>query len=361
MAGEDPDATSDSASRLTILSSVVERAWHSDRTGQSKTENRAIINSRILKAVDVEAFAESQQYTTLHKIVLGLSSLDLARQLEASTATIDDPDSRGRTALWWASAVGEEQLVRLLLAHGASIHIGSKPSHGALHIARNVAVLELLLKYGAEVDSRDENGRTPLHCCAYRGSERGSPLDLVIHLIEAGADINARSAAGHTPLHYATMYGFDEHMAILLRKGADIESRKYDGYTPLMLAILCNQQKAVKLLLENGADYKALALDGRTSLHLAATNGNVATLKCLSSAALDGCDINQIDQRGFTARQLFQQRNDRTEVLQKAFENLLRSVQAAQVGKIGTGDADEDEDTEDFSDAMEVLSSDEIG
>src|SRR5437763_1553676 len=117
------------ASRLTILSSVVERAWYLDRTRPSTTENRAIINSRIFKAVDVEEFAESQQYTTLHKIVLGLSSLDLARQLEASTATIDDPDSRGRTALWWASAVGEEQMVRLLLAHGASIHLGSKPSH----------------------------------------------------------------------------------------------------------------------------------------------------------------------------------------------------------------------------------------
>jgi hypothetical protein len=97
------------------------------------------------------------------------------------------------------------------------------------------------------------------------------------------------------------------------------------------------------------------------SAHHCAWNGNVATLKGLSSAALDGCDIKRIDQRGFIARQLFQQRNDRTEMPQKVFENLLSSVQAAQVGKIGTDNANEDEDTEDFSDTMEGLSLDEIG
>jgi hypothetical protein len=48
-------------------------------------------------------------------------------------------------------------------------------------------------------------------------------------------------------------------------------------------------------------------------------------------------------------------------MLQKAFDNLLSNVQAAQVGEIRTENADEDEDTEVFSDAMEVLSSDEIG
>lgn len=340
-AGADPHISADNNS------SVVERAWHFDRTGTGSEGNLAIVHNQIFKRVDIEELAETQQYTIIHKIVLGLSHLDLAQQLEISTATIDQPDSRQRTALWWASARGDERAVRLLLAHGASIHLGSKSHHGVVHVAQTPGVVKALLEYGAEVGCRDEKGRTPLHACSYRGRDRGGNSDLLECLLEGGANVNARTYAGHTPLHYAAAYGLVELLPLLLVHGAHIESRRNDGFTPLMLAILSNEPRAAKVLLQNGADHTALDSHGRTIIHLCAMNGNVSTMKALVAAQLDGISPEQKDLNGLTARNHYDKRKVRLESADQLFDELIHSLQPL------TNSSDEEVELEIFEDAVE--------
>jgi ankyrin repeat protein len=59
-------------------------------------------------------------------------------------------------------------------------------------------VVELLLKSGADVDSKDTRfGRTPLSWAAETGLET-----IVYLLLEAGADVNLKDNSGRTPQSY---------------------------------------------------------------------------------------------------------------------------------------------------------------
>ena len=54
---------------------------------------------------------------------------------------------------------------------------------------------ELLLKYGADINSADADGRTCVHYCARRGH-----TDLLRYLLEQGAQRTTRNLAHLTPL-----------------------------------------------------------------------------------------------------------------------------------------------------------------
>ncbi|MFP3035750.1 MAG: ankyrin repeat domain-containing protein [Wolbachia sp.] len=54
------------------------------------------------------------------------------------------------------------------------------------------------MKFGANIDSRDEYGRTALHIASQEGH-----IEVVVTLLEFGSDINITSRNNHTPLDHA--------------------------------------------------------------------------------------------------------------------------------------------------------------
>lgn len=83
-------------------------------------------------------------------------------------------------------------------------------------------VAELLLARGAEVEARDEQGRTPLMRAA-----DGGTVGLVEVLLKAGASIEKKDVDGMTALHFAAANGSDDALQIgllLLNAGADMEA-----------------------------------------------------------------------------------------------------------------------------------------
>ena len=74
-----------------------------------------------------------------------------------------------------------------------------------------MSVVEILLKRGADVNAKDNDGDTPL----LMASEIG-PEDVVRLLIEKGADVNAANNLGSTPLTMACEKGHED-VAHLLR------------------------------------------------------------------------------------------------------------------------------------------------
>jgi ankyrin repeat protein len=76
---------------------------------------------------------------------------------------------------------------------------------------------ETLIGNGADVDARDLDGRTPLHCVAEGEDE---DLDLAKLLIDNGADVNAKDHEGRTPLLLALKAGHAGMVAFLIEHGA---------------------------------------------------------------------------------------------------------------------------------------------
>jgi hypothetical protein len=83
---------------------------------------------------------------------------------------------------------------------------------------RKSAIVELLLKKGAPVNAKTQEGMTPLHVIEPN-------LDLVRLLLKYGADPNVATTAGITPLMQAAARGDRELVEILLVAGADPDAQ----------------------------------------------------------------------------------------------------------------------------------------
>ena len=133
----------------------------------------------------------------------------------------------GDTPLHWPAHNNHVEIVEMLLDAGAAIEAdeigcyGGKPLHGAAEHAPEA--VELLLRRGAHVDSRnvkaesDFYGMTPL---IMNATQRDDCVAVTELLIAAGADINAVDAQGKTALDHAMQRSLPRITDFLSSKGA---------------------------------------------------------------------------------------------------------------------------------------------
>ncbi|KAL2413528.1 hypothetical protein ABEF95_004324 [Exophiala dermatitidis] len=344
---EGADLTIDAANG----SNVIERAWFLAQKSSKVPGDYVMCDNEVLREVDLDDFVSSQQYNTIHKIVLGITKLRLLDVLETSTADIDGGDIRGATPLWWASSQGNLDAVRILLENGASHALGAGLSQTPLHVARDAEVVRLLLQHGAQRDCRDTAGRTPLHCYCYR--QIGASRSIVREILDAGASANAVAYGGQTPLHYASTFGNTNLIPILLGYGANIDAVKDDGMTPLMAGVRHDQLDVVKVLLEKEADCRVVNKIHQNILHLAAIYAGDDCMTALASSA----GIGQVhpsvkDAMGYTPLEYFERRKFRNDDLDAAFLHLLQMAGQSNMYQ-------EDEEADDDVNRHDGASSDE--
>lgn len=141
---------------------------------------------------------------------------------------------------------------------------------GFLHAAEscNRPVVALFLDAHTNIETRNENGWTPLMLAAFNGCD-----EVVGYLIQQGAHVQARDSGGNTALHWAAFAGHTASAKLLIENHAEVDARSSFGLTPLQQAVARHHLKVVLLLISRGANLNSAANDGWTALHKAAAMG----------------------------------------------------------------------------------------
>jgi len=254
-------------------------------------------------------------------------NIDAAKVLLEAGADINaQEDWGGQTAVMWAAARSNAEMVRFLAANGADLDLRgvvrqwprkviteprpkdmNKGGFTALLYAAREGCLDCaraLIEAGADPDLADPERVTPLNMALLN-----LHYDVAAYLIEAGADVDKWDLFGRTPLYMAAdthtlpvmgngamvvIPSIDEHTALdvaelLLDAGADPNIRLKrrppyrnvpqdrggdsilaQGATPLLRAARAGDSEFVKLLLDHGALVDLPSKEGVTPLMAAA-------------------------------------------------------------------------------------------
>lgn len=93
-------------------------------------------------------------------------------------------------------------------------------------------IVRMLLERGADINAKDEWGRTALMIGADEGYS-----DLVLLLLDWEADVHLRDERGYTALMFAAWKGHLDVVKALIERGADVNGvDNKRGYTALLLA-----------------------------------------------------------------------------------------------------------------------------
>jgi ankyrin repeat protein len=193
----------------------------------------------------------------------------------------------GKPELPAPSKVSALELIEDLLKHGAepnaalkavqfqrahtdgdpAVAAGATPFLRATKAA-DIAVMKLLLMYGADPNVRLKNGNSALMLAAGLGyrdgnmavptKDRGTPQEAIAAIqlcLDQGADINAPGANGDTTLHVAvTGRGDLEIIRYLVEHGASLDAKNARGQTPLDAARTSRRDRSAAIeVLEKAA------------------------------------------------------------------------------------------------------------
>jgi ankyrin repeat protein len=185
-------------------------------------------------------------YTALHAAVIR-SDLEAVKALLAHGAdpnTVMTKGSRvnrfglqwalsntltGATPLFVAACYLETEIMRALLAGGASPIIGLPDRTTALQVAAGIDV-EHQTRPSDRADRSDDDPEAP------RGARpERRMVEAVQLLLDAGADVNATNKSGDTAMHGAAGNGLPLVIQVLVERGARIDVKNRSGQTPLAL------------------------------------------------------------------------------------------------------------------------------
>lgn len=217
----------------------------------------------------------------IHELVLKGDVQELRKELAKDMDLLEARNSQGMTPLFQSVSCNNLECVQFLVTSGANIdtrdNVGRTPVALAAYQGWHDGLYYLLAK-GANCLIADNCGRLPLHAATYFSSEKS--LDVLLQHLSI-QDIEARDNEGMTALHWAAFHGRTGHVKLLVGKKADLLSRDTDGKLPLHWAAQNGFISTCKAMLEASNSYNLVNgkdFSGRTPIHLAAAAGQFHTL-----------------------------------------------------------------------------------
>ncbi|KAL7303312.1 hypothetical protein TKK_0004502 [Trichogramma kaykai] len=205
---------------------------------------------------------------------------------------LDAQDEQGNTPLHLALRKGQAKTAEALLRAGADPNLANADGSTPLHLIcerrsqNDSHVLARMFfrccdetgRHEVRVGARDAKGDTPLHATVREIRNNHCLRSLMELLLEQGADPNSANEAGETPLH--VMCKIDEQMtdiymaAAFLKFARELElkvvvdAQDCRGNSALHLAVSRRRENLMDFLLRNGADPNLANEAGEAPLHL---------------------------------------------------------------------------------------------
>jgi ankyrin repeat protein len=186
----------------------------------------------------------------------------------------------------------------------------------------NTETFKALIAHGADVNKKNDFGRTPLFWAA-----RNSNKKYMRRLIQNGANINERGDDGDTPLNWAVRWSDYDNVQFLIENGADVNLSRDCNFTPLMESIGngSNEDNSVfKLLLANGANAKIVNDHDGAALNIAARLKNKEIVTLLLEKGEDWVEINVIHDKDQEAMALI--KKIKVELMIKKYKKLIHKI-----------------------------------
>ena len=162
------------------------------------------------------------------------------------------------------------------------------------------AVCQVLIDAGADIETKDDMGRSPLHwsCCS-------GALAVVKMLVEAGAGVCATNNYGNTCLFLAAYHGHTETVRYLVGlkglQGVNVNHKGVDDLSALSCAVRRKHVDVVKVLIDAGADIETKDKVSRTPLTQTSSRGALPLVKMLVEA---GAEVHATDSYGLTCHSI---------------------------------------------------------
>jgi ankyrin repeat protein len=253
--------------------------------------------------------------------------------LEANPDVISETDYEGYSSLLLAVRGGDQSMVEMLIARGASPHSGHWDGTMPLHVAadRNaVEIARLLLDKGARVNQEDHFGKTALArakaadaqaMIALLAGRGGTDVDygdqlvkavengdaqLVTQLLDQGLKIDTSVPNGHCLLDYAAEKGNLKMAKLLISRGASVKRTDQYGRTALHWASAEGKAEMVGFLIDHRAEVDAKEHEEMTPLHEAvywAQWHEADSLETIKVLVQRGADPNARNKSGMSVPQ----------------------------------------------------------
>lgn len=221
----------------------------------------------------VDAFLNTSKAGELSLV---LDYLDAGMDVHAKTS------GGGTTALHFAVLGGMQTMVQLLLRHGADPNTKNTAGETPLHLAvarKNSYIVALLLADGADANITNRQGWSSMHIAANDGSEE------IFALMEnQNGNINKPTRIGMTPLMLATWKGHTRLALYLIAIGADTTATDPQGNNAFLLAVTHERPQVVEFLLAKGADPNQRNMRGWSAIEIALKNDNLRLANVLYAA-----------------------------------------------------------------------------
>ncbi|KAK6543335.1 hypothetical protein TWF694_000087 [Orbilia ellipsospora] len=284
---------------------IFHQLWTQIEKSGSKITNKEALLDEVAKEAGVEAFIKlllksgtsivwhtvKRSNTALHRAAANgrvenaKLILKEAQRRVCLPAVLEARDKLGRTPLWMAATSGSIEVMDLLLKYGAELFILNNLKRNAMHAAARWGQPQMILyliSAGYGINDCDQNRNQPLQLAVQENKYDAAKL-----LIELGANVNARNLDGWSSLHEAAFVGDNvEMIRLLLDNGADIDGLTAESVSPLNSAIIGGNKMVLRELLDRGADVHLRNTKGHNALYNCALHGRPEMLRWVLDAGL---------------------------------------------------------------------------